>query len=1588
MALKITIPGTDLLPGEVKPLPVPDIRLPIVPSISPEPEVDEMRAGALLDDALTKNPDQAVAERNLATDLNQTPETVQADPVLSKQVRDRRAVEEVLAQSPITKRHLETRPGAMDAASDDVESLGMFENIAVGIGERFYKLVGDSARGLGTTADSYADILEQVVPLGRITYDFTGDIPKIGWEPSTQADIDEESPLLSFARDFEGVDLKYKQGTTWEEFKEDPLFKFLPFAIEQGLVSLPDMVAVMANLPAYVLARSADIGQTRAKNNGKVDATIEDFVKALPAAAGSALLERLGTKGILGIDDALKHGGFGEVVGATLKGGGKELGTEGAQEGIESTGETLGTDKGFDGAETFERVLQGMVGGAGFGVTVRAGTASVESFKLRKVRRVRKVMDKLNKVASESKYQTRDPEGANAHQVEVISEQLSEVGLSVDKVIELAEAHPEGPAEFLSKLGVSGQLAAAMEAQKEAEQDTEETTETPKKRSAPSPRLQKIADKVDKWTPAVVDAFKAAGETTRLSVFTDTANDRSVFEYLEDVSEAIEDVMEGMDPKSHIFKTLDNLQDRGIQLEGRIARLPLDERNQTEQEEDTSEDVLELTEDMALDPKTDVNAPGNVVIPILEFTEQILGTGNYDTVSEDLAYASPNNKATIDPTADSVVAATTADIKLAQADTLAGKVKEVGKSKVEITAATLKRLAVKTTSAAIKGVRSAFRKGIKKGITDKKAVQTAAIDLIESSGLNKADIASFIRTVKNIDTVAQLENRLPGIENRVLNLMAKKWQREVRTALKKLVKHTKAPATGQGKYDAESQRVLDIARDTLNMTKKAAQEELLKNLNTLTPDPDKAFKNSLLGIVAGGATTPAADIEQMVMEIKAIKDGGRQAASFRRFNRRVRINSAAMEAGVAVTEGTNIDAIDNIGFVKRLNTKLRKGGDQIWSMVNAWDENLDIILNTRGTDAGALIRSLEMTTHLQRAKGRIINWQKEIDAIGIEAYGLQTQKQFMEEMYRSEERHDVAPPNGKLWVDGRGKEVRLQYTRSEARKMWMERQDPTIRDSYTDAEKGKAYTEDMISAIDSILTEGDKAFAQGQLEFYQKAYKDINKVYERVYGTSLPFNPFYSPIQRDKGGTPADTPEAPVGSDNILVEELQNRAGINGSLKKRKENTFPLLKRSDTGALNRWKHDMAHFIETAERAAFIHGVFSNSRLRNEIKAIHSEAMMEQMDSMIRDYTTGYPKRGTTAEAWMNGVNRRLATSVLAAKATIGMKQFASYFAMSEDIPVATFLKNSGRAVANWKTVINTLYTPNMQARGSSQDFELAKMGSREDSLFNTSKPSTIEHFLMGFIRYGDRLPIYMGGYARYLHHTEDLGWSKEKALEDFDRHVNATQQSTDIDKLSELARGGAWGRTANMFMTARVALLRGEMRAIRQRPVGLGGRGKIGYREFGKRMAMYHLAIPMLIQFIASGGRFEKDKQLTAMLLGQLNNFVIFGDMLYWAVAVAIEGEADEGEFTLPIADIVAEAWEGASEVADQLTSGDIEMEALMEAMLELTDVIGHATGKPLEQGKNIIIGGLKIVDGVIEEGSKLIMGWSPTVAEDSSAEN
>jgi hypothetical protein len=266
-----------------------------------------------------------------------------------------------------------------DFSNEGSEERGFFVNALISAGERGSEIASNFVQGLGTIAKAGENFLA----------DTTGINPYIEFrEDGISFDLyakpEETGNLLgtlgeSVEQDFGAT---ANRRFTWENFKgadgEVSIDDFLDFKelggyiLESGIHSAPDMVAAITALPAYMLSLTQELGEERARNKGLTEASIREVAEAAPAALATAVLERIGARGIL--DTAGQ--GFGKGL---LKGATKEAGTEFLQEQAQYAGEVVGTPVGFDLSTSLDRGIAGAVAGGGIGAAGGAVSGTLRS---------------------------------------------------------------------------------------------------------------------------------------------------------------------------------------------------------------------------------------------------------------------------------------------------------------------------------------------------------------------------------------------------------------------------------------------------------------------------------------------------------------------------------------------------------------------------------------------------------------------------------------------------------------------------------------------------------------------------------------------------------------------------------------------------------------------------------------------------------------------------------------------------------------------------------------------------------------------------------------------------------------------------------------------------------------------------------------------------------------------------------------------------------------------------------------------------------------------------------------------------------
>ncbi len=890
------------------------------------------------------------------------------------------------------------------------------------------------------------------------------------------------------------------------------------------------------------------------------------------------------------------------------------------------------------------------------------------------------------------------------------------------------------------------------------------------------------------------------------------------------------------------------------------------------------------------------------------------------------------------------------------------------KKEISIKAQVLEKLGIKAREEKIRSFQKGLREGIRIAKTDIKATQTIIIKAIKESGLSLNDQAKFLSAVKNIQTPDQALKQLPIINSRISALLEKSQRRQIKSAIKKALKKTKIRKVA-GKpvskfAEAEIQASLDILREATTFTQEQAASKIISNLEIGADiTVDMAMENRLLSIMADTGSVPLPEMIDVLVGINELILTGKTTKKLKDLQRRERLDITREQFIDGITRGRDLENISKLDVGAKFEKVFNEIRAAESGLNNGWFDTLDLILGkasnklfnitldpkvSEGDRArDTLIEAVAKAINTE--KGLAVEFHERFVQIGLDSFGLKNSRQLQRKFIRDERVELI----GVFKREGKEKATRWELSRAQARKLWMELQDPTIRETLT-AEKGNGITEEMETVLqEDFLSDGDKLFAQAQLDFYKELYPRVDTVYAGTYGVHLPNNPFYSPIRREF--------RQQIGNTNDFLEELKARQSTVPSFGKLRTNSkSKIVEQSDITAMMNHIAQSSHFIAMSETARDLNSIFTTPEIRKSIEATFGKTMLTNIDSYIQDFTSGHVQRAEDWSRILNTLNKNFVVSALGLKINLWPKQMSSIFAFANDIPITAYAKGLVSFAANPKKAIDILSkTPFMQTRGASQDVEIVK-GAQQQAGKLFGKKQTIDNALLITTRLGDRGAIYFGGWAVYQHNIAQ-GKTKEEALKAFVESARATQQSSDLDQLSRIqASKNPFYRAMSMFMSAPNAYWRAEKRAIRQLI-----RGKITPQEAGKKIFIFHFLLPMLFQYISDGFDFDEKNQTRAAVLGSLNGFIILGSVLVDAGAAAqgIYFKRDDLNFVTGVSDLFLAG-------ARSFKNGEIEIEDILIAA-------GQVSGAPVKQIINIVEGIEDINKDDPVKGIKRVLGWT-----------
>lgn len=709
------------------------------------------------------------------------------------------------------------------------------------------------------------------------------------------------------------------------------------------------------------------------------------------------------------------------------------------------------------------------------------------------------------------------------------------------------------------------------------------------------------------------------------------------------------------------------------------------------------------------------------------------------------------------------------------------------------------------------------------------------------------------------------------------------------------------------------------------------------------------------------------ELESLLDGIREMKETGKVLNELRKFNRKSRHTVMVNDAIDVILGGEELPAgIETVGVtqkkppVKEFKAWLQNFTSNLGVHFVGWNDMMDMMSardKTSKPGESRLNKMAEVHTQENAEKaGRSKATQKVAD-IAREAFDFKSDRELLQRFNLDAQEIAIGDFNNAVGV-----RVSLTMTKAEARKLMMEYADPTLRATF---HEGMNYTEDMIQAIRRVLSPQDLDFMERQMKFYREYYDRVNSVYRGEYGVNLPFNEFYTPIQRE--GL-----IAPEGLYGEFLDEVSYRRSVgSGSLKSRVRNLRRLARRSDVNVLERHIADMEHFIAWSEKVRDLNAVFKNPDVRAAIKLHHDPSMLFVIDKFLNDFTRGGVEMSGRLN-WLDKFRGNFTRSVLAAKASITIKQLTSVVAYMEVMPVKDFVKGT---LDFWTSPIKNVRFLKKNSiwfaeRGAHMERDI-KTATRMREYKAYLKTRGFMDSLMLNVTLGDQGAIAIGGWAYYKYLVEKKGMSPAKAIIEFERFSEMTQQSSDLSLQSDIQRMGSFAKLFSMFLSAPNLYMRKELGAVRNLMAGRGS--KLGHM---KTIAIYHMVLPMFFQLVTDMFDWDEENQKRAVIMGPLNGIFIIGDGIEYFVSRAL------GQRAFPMQVAILSVFEDLSkfttEAIEWVAEGEMTDEDFYRAIRGLAGFMGALTGTPLKQAVDQVKTGQDFIDGEHEKAIKELLGYSP----------
>ena len=846
--------------------------------------------------------------------------------------------------------------------------------------------------------------------------------------------------------------------------------------------------------------------------------------------------------------------------------------------------------------------------------------------------------------------------------------------------------------------------------------------------------------------------------------------------------------------------------------------------------------------------------------------------------------------------------------------------------------------AVKDNKALQKVIDKAATLGGKIAEEERKIVQKEFDKIIDEFGNSISPEARnrFRKRVKNIQTVAQLNKAVDKLlvdANIDINKTAK--QKSV-DAVNRILK--KKRSTDGGKMDFLAQ---DMVNDMSEYTAEDAANITASMPPTAMTDTTIEMRLQYLNLLADKNS----DARSWIIfqdNLQSIIDSGVTKFESERIARRAEEEARKEKAPRSVIKPVKKSGL-SVNIVRYMKT-------------------FETIMQGSGLGRTIVAELIQMD----------INYRASMDALHTKLVNAvnTVSPQFLQELLTP-----TKEKNKLKFKTGNGNTISL--TKGEAITVWMQTQNKRVRSFYTqqktkemtvdEAQKLMAYTEENLALISNFIGPEGKALGREMFRLYKESLSELQPIYRRIYGVSLPEVDFYSPLKRQIEGQEEDDPITFDATDNGANSIFQFLA-TPSALKQRKGGLKRIAQSDVLTTFMKYSMDTQWWINYrqwhSESIAIAKDSLVSQAIQEKIGPNNYNALIKHIDLMAMS------KRHWAVENSnvLDQIRINMIMGQLALSPNMILKQSTSALTSLATVPPHTYGIALAKMMANPGKVLGILNKhDSFRLRGVRDQIELSEKGVA--SILKTLKGKQtgidkVKQLSTMNIVFGDRIGFAVSVYTDYYHRTEVLGEDKESALNEAMKQGERTQQSQLPSQQTLVQKeGSSLERLMTMYSTSAVALVNMELNVVAKYKNGEATRA-----EVIRTWAVVHGVVNMLFTIVSNIGDDDPEKATANLIVGPIGSVPLIGsvatymgnilasaiwDKVIRGEEMSIGGFRDDALVGNVPEELVRSTHKAMKVAADKIASGEDEP-TTAELAEAIAEAVQYFTPLPIKKGLSI----------------------------------